>query len=176
MSLHTTTNKLKRKYKKDLANFNVAHDMDTHYLNKLFKMLQVYNQHKKGIALELPNHYLKIKERHEVELALLDIKKEETTRLFHKYEEKITNIGKSFIEENSRVEKVSDKTKTQIERENCSICFEHHESKHIIRTSCNHYFGKYCFSKFIDSNFENDRDIVCPICRNDHISEFTRFK
>jgi hypothetical protein len=178
MSLHTTSKRIE-KYNNKIYNKMMDHgNLGWHYLkeaNKLLHMETQFNLQMKELEWHYPKNYGKLWDKHEVELSLLIINREKEDRMYREYKKKKENLGKSFIEENSKIEKVSDKTKRQIEKESCSICFEHHKSKHIIRTSCNHYFGTYCFSKFIDSNFENNRDIVCPMCRNENISEFTRF-
>jgi len=48
----------------------------------------------------------------------------------------------------------------------CSLCLENHDIKHMIRTSCGHYFGKSCFAEFIKHCFHEDEEkFKCPNCR-----------
>ena len=53
----------------------------------------------------------------------------------------------------------------------CSLCLETHDLKHLVKTSCRHYFGKKCFAALLKNNFyvENQK-IRCPNCRNDDIT------
>ena len=48
----------------------------------------------------------------------------------------------------------------------CSICFEKHPFNDLIRTECNHYFGKSCYERWILSNNS------CPYCRNQNPNIF----
>jgi len=53
----------------------------------------------------------------------------------------------------------------------CSLCLENHDIKHMIRTSCGHYFGKSCFAEFVKHCFYEDKDkFKCPNCRCDEFS------
>ena len=42
----------------------------------------------------------------------------------------------------------------------CSICLEEHPFNDLLRTECNHYFGKSCYERWVASNNS------CPYCRN----------
>jgi len=53
----------------------------------------------------------------------------------------------------------------------CSLCLENHDIKHMIRTSCGHYFGKSCFAEFVKHCFcDYEEKIKCPNCRCDSFS------
>ena len=54
----------------------------------------------------------------------------------------------------------------------CSLCLESHDVKHLVKTSCGHYFGKKCFAALLRNKFsEYDEEIVrCPNCRNDAVT------
>ena len=58
----------------------------------------------------------------------------------------------------------------------CSLCLDTHDVKHMIKTSCGHYFGKSCFAALTKHKFNNDdTEITCPYCRN-NISTLCQFK
>ena len=42
----------------------------------------------------------------------------------------------------------------------CSICFEKHPFNDLLKTDCNHYFGKSCYERWVETNNS------CPYCRN----------
>lgn len=53
----------------------------------------------------------------------------------------------------------------------CSLCLHTHELKHLVKTSCGHYFGKPCFAALIRHKFYNDDTLVtCPNCRSNDFS------
>ena len=67
----------------------------------------------------------------------------------------------------------STKMKTK-HAEMCRVCMEHHAYKDIIKTSCNHHFGKKCFSKWIRNCFVNYREVTCALCRSNDFT-ITRY-
>jgi len=53
----------------------------------------------------------------------------------------------------------------------CSLCLESHELRHLVKTSCGHYFGKKCFAALLRNKFDADETIIrCPNCRNDGVT------
>jgi hypothetical protein len=57
------------------------------------------------------------------------------------------------------------------EMNECSLCLNKHNLKHLIKTSCGHYFGKSCFAALIKHNFYNDDALLtCPNCRSNYAS------
>ena len=53
----------------------------------------------------------------------------------------------------------------------CSLCLENHDIKHLIRTSCGHYYGKSCFAEFVKHCFyEDEEKFKCPNCRCEEFS------
>jgi hypothetical protein len=53
----------------------------------------------------------------------------------------------------------------------CSLCLESHDLRHLVKTSCGHYFGKKCFAALLKNRFEeHDSTIKCPNCRNDGVT------
>jgi hypothetical protein len=56
---------------------------------------------------------------------------------------------------------------TKIAENVCSLCLENHDIKHLIKTTCGHYFGKQCFAALIKHKFLSDETIItCPNCRS----------
>jgi hypothetical protein len=70
--------------------------------------------------------------------------------------------------------KISTKKMKALHPEICGICMEHHAYRFTITTSCGHHFGKKCFSKWIDTCFENYKDISCALCRDTNFA-LTRY-
>jgi hypothetical protein len=53
----------------------------------------------------------------------------------------------------------------------CSMCLDTHDIKHLIKTSCGHYFGKQCFASLLKHKFyANIEVITCPNCRSNNFS------
>ena len=88
---------------------------------------------------------------------------------------KIDKIGSTFIHEYTKLQKITNKNKKQLELETCSICFDNHKINKMITTCCGHHFGRMCFAHYIDVNYENTNDIVCPLCRNDNLEYFIKY-
>ena len=68
---------------------------------------------------------------------------------------------------------VTRKKGAQLKDDNCcSMCMESHDIKHIVKTSCGHYFGKQCFASLMKHQYykNNSKTINCPNCR---CQEFT---
>jgi hypothetical protein len=58
----------------------------------------------------------------------------------------------------------------------CSLCLDTHDVKHLIKTSCGHYFGKPCFAALTKHKFENDEShVTCPYCRS-NVATLCQFK
>lgn len=66
-------------------------------------------------------------------------------------------------------------TKTKMKSkhpEMCGICMENHTYRETISTSCNHHYGKKCFSKWIRSCFIGFRVGSCALCREENAQLF----
>jgi hypothetical protein len=77
-------------------------------------------------------------------------------------------LSKSYYLTGSFVKQVKinkNKLKT-IHPEICGICLEHHKYSNMITTSCNHHFGKKCFSEWIRMCVHNNHDVSCGMCRS----------
>jgi len=67
--------------------------------------------------------------------------------------------------------RISRNKSQKISRNVCGICLEEHPTRHLVKTSCGHYFGKKCFTELLQYAFENDKDLVpCPCCRDETYS------
>lgn len=58
----------------------------------------------------------------------------------------------------------------------CSVCLDTHDAKHIVKTSCGHYFGKPCFATLIKQQFNFNKyvfksyHVKCPYCRSNVVT------
>jgi hypothetical protein len=56
----------------------------------------------------------------------------------------------------------------------CSVCLDTHDAKHIVKTSCGHYFGKPCFATLIKQKFKfgkfESHHVKCPYCRSNVVT------
>ena len=117
----------------------------------------------------------RLENKYEVELANLCLLYHESKKQKDKLCKKKDNIGITFIHEYIKLQKITNKNKKKLQRETCSICCDNHKINKMITTSCGHHFGTYCFAQYIDVNYYNDNDIVCPLCRNDNLESFTKY-
>ena len=117
----------------------------------------------------------KLENKYYVELMNLHLQLDELRKKSDKLDKKKDNIGSSFIHENSKLHKITNKNKKQLERDTCSSCCDSHKFNKMITTCCGHHFGTYCFAKYIDVNYDNNNDIVCPLCRNDNLEYFIKY-
>jgi hypothetical protein len=175
MQKQTTTKKLDKFFYKIHAQSRNESDKHAYLYNKYMKMAGIHKLLKKNPNAGPSLCTLKIRNLREVELALIQIDFEKQQRITDKAYKQTENLASTFISANSKYVKLSSIEKLCIEREPCSICLNKHDAKKIIRTNCDHYFGKYCFTDYVNTNFDNDRDIVCPLCRNQHLDSFTKF-
>ena len=117
----------------------------------------------------------RLENKYEVELANLRSLYRELGKENKKISKKTDNIGSTFIHEYTKLQKITNKNKKHLELETCSICFDNHKINKMITTCCGHHFGRMCFAHYIDVNYENSNDIVCPLCRNDNLEYFTKY-
>ena len=117
----------------------------------------------------------RLENKYYVELMNLHLQLDELGKKRDKLYKKTDNIGISFIHEYSKLQKITNKNKKQLERDICSICCDSHKFNKMITTCCGHHFGTYCFSKYIDVNYDKNNDIVCPLCRNDNLEYFIKY-
>jgi hypothetical protein len=127
--------------------------------------------YKKGAVLNLQG--CKLKDKFELEIALLTIKKEELDNTMTKLWDEMEGLFK-ITKQKSKLKKISQLQKRQLERVTCCICYESHTVKQLVTTSCGHTFGKCCLSKMFEYNYDNYIENVCPCCRNNNI-ELTRY-
>jgi len=67
--------------------------------------------------------------------------------------------------------KVTKSKGKKIEDNICSLCLENHDIKHLIKTTCGHYFGKQCFAALMKHRWSKDETIIsCPNCRSSQYS------
>jgi hypothetical protein len=78
----------------------------------------------------------------------------------------IVNI---FLKNNSKLVKITKTKEKKLEKEICGICCDNHKIKNIVTTCCGHTFGKCCFEKLLNYNWENVVEISCPMCRKSNI-------
>jgi hypothetical protein len=117
----------------------------------------------------------RLENKYFVELTNLCLVKDELNKKIDEIYKITDNIGLSFIHENSKIQKITNKNKKQLERDTCSICCDTHKINKMITTCCGHHFGTYCFAKYIDMNYDNNNDIICPLCRNDKLEYFIKY-
>uniref|UniRef100_A0A6C0D8Y8 RING-type domain-containing protein n=1 Tax=viral metagenome TaxID=1070528 RepID=A0A6C0D8Y8_9ZZZZ len=168
-------------YNKYSASFIVANNEHTELFQQKWRLLdsnyeENFEKFQRGETYDLNDDYFYLKKKYAVEVADYELKMKELTKISDKLEKHVFNLGASFIYECSTKRKINNIKRKMLEKNVCGICCENHELKHIITTCCNHHFGKYCLAKFIDYNFENYLEIICPMCRNDDITKLTKYK
>jgi hypothetical protein len=168
-------------FMKDSALFEIYVDKHSELFKERYKMLDKnYDENiekfNRGEKYHFNDEYFELKEKYAVEVALLEIKMKEINSISSKYEKRAFNLTATFMNDNSKKKKINNKEKKILEKEVCGICCEKHTIRHIITTSCNHHFGKKCLSRYFDYNFDKYLEIVCPICRNDDLTNFNKYK
>jgi hypothetical protein len=73
-------------------------------------------------------------------------------------------LENKITKNNATIVKLPTKKIKQIEKCICCICLDTHKYKDIIKTSCNHIFGKKCFKPILKNEYK------CPMCRNTKLS------
>jgi hypothetical protein len=127
------------------------------------KILDDYNQMQKK--------YLPFPDRLELHILRIDIdtaRKEESKT--SKQMDSVFHVNRA----NTTYKKIDAKGRRAIEREPCVICFETHDAKQLTTTNCRHTFCRPCFSKVLETNYFDDKEVSCPYCRNDKIT-LTRY-
>ena len=120
-----------------------------------------------------PKNYLYLSNKFEVEIALLQLKRDEVDKQMKLLWRDMEGVFK-ITSKNSKLKKITPLEKRNLEREICSICYEQHTIKQVVTTNCGHTFGKCCLTEMLGHNYDNEIDIVCPCCRNDRI-EIVRY-
>ena len=180
--LGKTTCTIHEMFMKDNALFENNIDEHTELFDKKLQLLdskyeENYEKFQRGETYPgFTDEYFDLKEKYAVEVALLEIKMKEIDIISDKLEKRIDNPGTTFINDNTRKKKIKNKEKKILEKEVCGICCEKHTVRQIVTTSCNHHFGKKCLSRYFDYNFDKCLEIVCPICRNDDLTNFNKYK
>jgi len=164
---------LDKKYKKITK---ITNDMDKqiYKMQNLKKHMREFDEYleNKGPCPSFPN-ITKIKERKAIEIALLELNRDEIIKEEKQIYQQMEYVFK-INKENSQYKKISKSKKMILEREICALCCEDHNIKQIITTNCGHCFGKNCFSQMLEHNFDQNIPIRCPCCRNEKI-ELTRY-
>uniref|UniRef100_A0A6C0E3K3 RING-type domain-containing protein n=1 Tax=viral metagenome TaxID=1070528 RepID=A0A6C0E3K3_9ZZZZ len=115
-----------------------------------------------------PKNYLYLCNKFEVEIAILQVKRDEVDKQRKLLWRDMEGLFK-ITPKNSKLKKITPLAKRQLERELCSICYEQHTIKQLVTTNCGHTFGKCCLSEMLEHNYDNVVDMVCPCCRNDRM-------
>ena len=167
------------KYIHDSKMFNKYCDAASEIFEQKWKLLDPNFDYEKFLNGEAKANYddefWQLRKKYVVELAIYDIRMKEMNRIADYYEKCVNNVGSTYIYQNSNKKKIRNKEKKILEKGTCGICFETHYIRHVITTKCGHHFGKYCLSKYIDYNYEKNLKIVCPMCRNEDLSNFTKY-
>ena len=145
-------------------NQNKLYDDCKNNKRELFKVMDDFEQlKKKRLPLKV---YSVLKYELWIRFINVDAKRIELTRKFE-YAHYVTGSHIPTV-------KISTKKMKTLHPEMCGICMEHHAYRFTITTSCGHHFGKKCFSNWIDTCFENEKDISCALCRDTNFT-LTRY-
>jgi hypothetical protein len=91
------------------------------------------------------------------------------------YNNYLKKIGRSLMITGEKVSRITKAKARHMECEDCCLCLSSHKLKNIVTTNCKHTFGKSCFEKYIDKQYQNQNNIVCPLCRNSDLT-FTIYR
>jgi hypothetical protein len=185
----TTDDKVHEFYMKCYAQLDEFNDKTNNLYTTMWSLLDMKRHYKRGEEYyEIHGEYppiidamlhgkkrQRLVKKYFVELTNLELLRDELGKKSDKLEKITDNIGVSFIHENSKMQKITNKNKKQLQRDTCSICCDSHKINKMITTCCGHHFGTYCFAKYIDINYDNNNDIVCPLCRNDKLEYFIKY-
>lgn len=164
---------LDKKYKKITK---ITNDMDQriYKIQNMKKHMKEFDDYleKKGPNPPIPN-ITKLRQRNVIELSVLELDREEFRKEEEIIEQQMQYVFK-VNRENSEYKKISKMKKRRLEKEICALCCDDHNIKQIVTTNCGHSFGKDCFSKMLEHNFDYDLTLRCPCCRNEEI-ELTRY-
>lgn len=133
------------------------------------KILHIRRQINQGVAYQDTQSNREQWEKCEVDISVLQIditaawKKECKT---WKQMDSVLFVNRS----NTTYKKIDNKERRALEREPCAICYDIHGAKRLTTTSCGHTFCRPCFSKVLETNYFDDKEISCPYCRNDRIT------
>ena len=162
----------KKCYKMWIKNINISKDVFNKQL-KLTNMKQCWMTYNNPFDALLPGDFYKLKDKNEVELALLYWEQMEIYNKMNYWEKKMKHVYK-ITADNSYRRKITKGKKRRLENETCSICLENHCINDVVTTSCGHHFGKSCFEQIIEKCSQKNIPITCPLCRNDKI-EYYRY-
>jgi hypothetical protein len=145
--------------------------IDTKYNRKIDRIQHMSNRMKKYDKQGFNDdpfpysNYLGLCKKYEVELAVLEIQKDENRKISDKLWDQMNGVFQ-ITDRNSRAKKITKRQKRELEKETCAICYDSHSLKQLTTTSCGHTFGKPCLSKMLEYNYDNWTENVCPCCRN----------
>jgi hypothetical protein len=164
---------LDKKYKK-INEVTYRMDQRIYKIQNMKKNMKEFDEYleKKGPCPPIPN-VTKLRQRNVIELSLLELDRDEIRKEEKQIEQQMEQVFK-VNKENSHYKKITKPEKRRLEREICALCCEDHNIKQIVTTNCGHSFGKLCFSKMLEHNFDYDLTLRCPCCRNEPI-ELTRY-
>jgi hypothetical protein len=185
----TTDDKVHEFYMKCYAQLHEFNDKTNNLYTTMWSLLDMKRHYKRGEEYyEIHGEYppiidamlhgkkrQRLVKKYFVELTNLELLRDELGKKSDKLEKITDNIGVSFIHENSKLQKITNKNKKQLQRDTCSICCDTHKINKMITTCCGHHFGTYCFAKYIDINYDNNNEIICPLCRNDKLEYFIKY-
>ena len=155
---------IKKYYKVWLKHINISNDIFNKQL-KLTNMRQCWLTSHDPRDAVLPGDFHKLKDKNEVEMAVLYCQQIDIYSKINYFGKKMNNVYK-ITADNSVRRKVTKNKKRTMEREMCSICLENHSIKDVVTTSCGHHFGKSCFEQIIEKCSRNCTQLSCPLCRN----------
>jgi hypothetical protein len=157
-------------YKLWVKHINICNDV-FHKQLKLTNMRKCWLTYHNPYDAVLPGDFYMLKEKHEVEMAVLYGKQIELHKKIEYYKKKLNNIYK-INADNSIRRKITKSKKRQLERETCSVCLENHCIKDMVTTSCGHHFGKSCFEEIIKNSSYKQTCVSCPLCRNSKVQYY----
>jgi hypothetical protein len=146
-TIHDISNNLINTYK------NYIHSRD-----EMYYLYDEYKRKRNELSHMSFNDCYDLLYKEVIELIIL---RERTDYLKHKYD-----YAHYLSGSNIQSVKLSTKKMRSLHPEMCGVCMEHHTYSNMIITSCHHYFGKECFSKWIHTCFVKRKDISCTLCRN----------
>jgi hypothetical protein len=157
--------------------YDITSNILDHYIGERRKLLQKISLIKENckadwklfIKTDINIHSLTI------DLLILEDKIKELKFKLRKVEKSRRLICELSLIGTFHLKKISNKKKTQIEKETCVICFNPHKISRMLTTKCGHHFGECCFGKYLDNKVEKYQEISCPLCRNNNILPVVKY-
>jgi len=143
-------------------------DQCQHKMAKRDKILHIRRQVNEGVPYPDTQSNKKQWDKYAVEVAVLHLdicSAWEKERKIWKQMDSVLFVNRA----NTTYKKINAVQRRALEREPCVICFETHDAKYLTTTNCGHTFCRPCFSKVVETNYFDDKEISCPYCRNENI-------